>query len=172
MILDILNIADPVLNISKSVDNIEHFIKIDDTLIDYIYYSDNKQLDEAKKIINKIKKRELYSFVCEKNFSKLDIKKKICINDFLEKTTELQKDDVIIHNLCLGYTGYSYNPVDNISFYDLNNPQKLFKYEKDHVSKLIPDSFNENIIRIFSRKKEKNNIIKTIFEQLIKIYNY
>lgn len=178
MILDVLHLADPILKISNTIENVEEFIKIDDTIIDKIYNSNDEKLWEAKKIIDNLKKRNLYSFISEKNFNKTNIKKKLTVDDIIEfncdslSGSKLIKNDIILHYLCLGYTGYPSNPVDNILFYNLNNSTESFKQKKENVSKLIPDLFNENIIRIFSRNDKNDKLIKDIFDKLIEKYNY
>ena len=169
MILDILELIDPIYKISDSINNISDFIKISDDILDFIYYMDDGISDKiikAKNIIEKIKKRDLYSFIDEIdcNF----IKNKIKVSDFLNIDPDLKKDEIILHYMCIGYTGNSHNPLDDILFYKTENINNAFKCDKHKVSQLIPEKFNEKILRVFSKNKNNNTKIKDI---LIKILN-
>ena len=60
-------------------------------------------------------------------------------------------DNYIIHKTTIGYTSNNNNPVDNVSFYKSVEPYKSYNLSKEKVSKLIPNVFQETIIRIFEK---------------------
>lgn len=163
MILDILNSADNVLNIRKDIDNYDKFIKLTDNIIEIIDFSNDPLLETSQKIIKRLKKRDLYKFIYEKKY---DGKSTINTDSLFNKYPNLNKKDIIFHHMSIGYTGNINNPVDSISFYDLNKNNVSFKSEKKNVSKLLPNDFQENILRIFSRTSENEDYNYIIFDDL------
>lgn len=151
MILDILNSADNVLNIRKDIEDYEKFIKLTDNIIEIIDFSNNPLLETSQNIIKRLKKRDLYKFIYEKKY---DVGININTDSLFDKYPNLNKNDLIFHNMSIGYTGNIHNPVDSISFYDLNKNNISFKSEKNNISKLLPNDFQENILRIFSRNSK------------------
>ncbi|CAB5203061.1 unnamed protein product [Rhizophagus irregularis] len=138
MILDALIAADPVLEISKSIDKPSEYLKMDDTILNRIEYSDSDDPDlkKSKEIIRRIRKRDLYKFVDEFLVPK-DLKGKFekdkitkIITDQLEHDG-LKKEYVIVDILILNYGKKEENPIDNVKFYDKNQPNlKVFKLER------------------------------------------
>ena len=55
--------------------------------------------------------------------------------------------------------GYCKDPVDNVHFYDLKDPDKSYILEKTNRSNLIPSNFNDTLLRIYSRNKNKTPLL-------------
>ncbi|CAB4467412.1 HD-domain/PDEase-like protein [Rhizophagus irregularis] len=173
MILDALIAADPVLEISKSIDKPSEYLKMDDTILNRIEYSDSDDPDlkKSKEIIRRIRKRDLYKFVDEFLVPK-DLKGKFekdkitkIITDQLEHDG-LKKEYVIVDILILNYGKKEENPIDNVKFYDKNQPNlKVFKLESSQVSYLVPELFEELNIRIFTRNRDKIKQIRKCFKE-------
>ena len=73
MVLDVLNLSDEKFKLSEQVNDIEKFIKLTDNILDIIDYCDT--LTEERKIIFRIKIRELYKLVADVSNRKFNMKK-------------------------------------------------------------------------------------------------
>ena len=64
------------------------------------------------------------------------------------------------------------NPVDNVYFYNVKNKHYKYKKNKENISLLLPDVFEERIIRLYSKINNTNinNLLKKAFNNYIKIY--
>ena len=151
MILDILNLVDEEFQISENIDNIETFITYTDNLIDRIRYS--TQSNEAIKLIEQIEQRNLYKFIGEIIF---DGKNKEEINK-IDKIKAIIKDNniednIIICKFNINFNLKNKNPVDEIYFYKLSEPNNKYKIKKKMVSLILPSVFEETIMRLIIKK--------------------
>lgn len=53
-----------MLSISGTLEDMEAYEKLTDSIVDQIMWSTDKRLDEAKKILINVKNRKLYMYVC------------------------------------------------------------------------------------------------------------
>ena len=166
MICDILNIIDPILELSNSIDTIKQ-IQFNDTILEIIkfYRTDSIEsqqiINQAKKIINQIETRNIYKYIGEISFYNSKIKTKIIdkIHNFVNNIFE--KTDIIIQNLEFGYENVSYNPLNNIYFY--NEENEKIKLQKEKINRMLPNEINTNLIRIFIKNPKnysKNDLLK------------
>ena len=151
MILDILNLVDEEFQISEKIDNIDSFISYTDNLIDIIKYT--TQSVEAKKLIEQIEKRKLYKFVGEIIF---DGKNKEEINKIenikiLAKENNIE-DNIIISKFNINFNLKNKNPVDEIYFFNISDPNNKYKIKKKMVSLILPSVFEETIFRLMIKK--------------------
>ncbi|CAB5191198.1 unnamed protein product [Rhizophagus irregularis] len=175
MIIDALEAADEVLKISHSINNAKDFLKMDDTILNRIVCDNNPNLKKSKKIIKRIRKRKLYKFVDGYLVPK-ELKEEFERNKVTEKKivkhrsngAELEKDDVIVDIFNLNYGNKDENPIDNVEFYDKNQPNDVFKLEESQVSYLTPKQYDELYIRIFTRNRRKIKQIRKCFKKLLK----
>ncbi|GES92426.1 HD phosphohydrolase domain-containing protein [Rhizophagus clarus] len=175
MIIDALIAADPVLKISDSIDNPDEYLKMDDTILNRIEYSDDTGLKKSREIIRRIRRRELYKFVDEflvpKNLKKEFKENQITTKKIIAHDNGLKEEDVIVDILVLNYGKKDENPIDNVEFYDKNQPGRVFKLESSQVSYLVPEQFEELNIRIFTRDRSKIKIIRKYTPlELFKVY--
>ena len=147
MYLDVLNEIDKIIDIKGSIENPEKFLLITDNIFNILDYYDDSRYDSAKKIMEKIKHRKFYKFIEEINLNLEE--------NADEKIEKLKKKydekNYIIHKMTIGYTSKNSNPVDQVSFYKSEQPYISYNLSKEKVSKLIPDVFQETIIRIFKK---------------------
>ncbi|POG63503.1 uncharacterized protein OCT59_023760 [Rhizophagus irregularis] len=175
MIIDALEAADEVLKISHSINNAKDYLKMDDTILNRIVCDNNPNLKKSKKIIKRIRKRKLYKFVDGYLVPK-ELKEQFKRNKVTEKKivkhrsngAELEKDDVIVDIFNLNYGNKDENPIDNVEFYDKNQPNDVFKLEESQVSYLTPKQYEELYIRIFTRNRRKIKQIRKCFKKLLK----
>ncbi|CAG8754854.1 15164_t:CDS:2, partial [Racocetra persica] len=158
--------------------------------------SNDDKLKKSRDILDRIRRRDLYKFVIEykipldqeletNNIEKDKIEKdetEKTIQKYLERyrngiTNEkiadknpgrLNKDYIIVDWLTLDYGKGRDNPVDNVTFYDKNYKEKSFK--RSEVSDLLPKVYCEEIVRIYTRKNDKQMIerIEYAFREVLK----
>ena len=179
MICDILYYANNELHIIDSINSPKNFMKLTDEIIYTIKYSNNRNLKQSQNIINRLEKRDLYNFIDEYIIPKqLEDKIKI-INpiNIISQNSELSNlitiDDIIIFDKKMNYNLNDKNPVDNVYFYNIKNKDYKYKKNKENISLLLPDVFEERIIRIYSKinNVKINNLLKIAFNKYIKYYN-
>ena len=164
MYADVLISASKFYRINESVYDMKKFIKLNDSIFNAIELSDLPELQESREILQKIRCRNLYKFIG-------DIHKQTDImyteKDIIKYSGNLDEKDVIVSNITIGYTSGDENPVDNISFYKLNEPNTKFKLRKDMVSELLPNKFNEKITRVFCRNLDKLEEVQVAFRLFV-----
>ncbi|KAI9096232.1 hypothetical protein DFS34DRAFT_624448 [Phlyctochytrium arcticum] len=178
MIRDALLAADAALRISDSVNDMPRYVHITDSIFKEIERSTDPQLAQSRAIIERIRRRELYRFVDEilvPPSLHQELLPSITVPAILacqSPTDHLEPNDVIIEWLKLGYAMKDRNPVDLIKFFSKWQPNVSFHISKDHVSSLIPHSFEEVTCRIFTRDNDKRQKIQTAFRKLLSRVNH
>jgi HD superfamily phosphohydrolase len=187
MITEIFKLLDPILNISKSVEDMSLFIKMTDEyilnsinlLLDFGTEHTNKYLDNIKKAneLNlRLNKHDLYKLVYSDIFQS---KKKLILKDFedTKELTQYQIDNIIIFDSKIGYvSGSKKNPMDNLYSFGPNkdcpeHERKLVKFDKKKISLLNSDIHQEYIIMIFYKDSHDNKSIEKIRDLCIKLLN-
>jgi HD superfamily phosphohydrolase len=177
MIRDILIESNNYFKISDSINNIYNFLNFTDDIINTIKLTNENSLTKAKNIINRIETRNFYNFIDEiiipvdisKNLNKIKSIDIISYNNL-----SINIEDIIIFDKKINYNYKDKNPVDYVYFYDTNNINTKYKMNKNHISLLLPDIFEERIIRIYSKinNNDINKKIKKSFRQFMnKIIN-
>ncbi|KAH9121446.1 hypothetical protein LEN26_010672 [Aphanomyces euteiches] len=162
MICDAMILADKELGISASTDSPERFQYMTDHIMKIIECSTSPELTQARDIIRRIRKRQLYEFVDEflvpaeltNKLPKITSQDIACSSN--SQSLNLNVDDIIVYDGRLNYNLKDKNPVDSVSFYSSSNLLDKFHTPKDEVSLLFPDKFEERILRVFSRNSDAN----------------
>lgn len=179
MICDILLKANNKLKIAECIYNPEEFINLTDEILNIIKISKDPDLKESKDIITRLEKRDIYKFIDEYivPIELIDYIKTINAIDIISQNSELSNlitiDDIIIFDKKMNYNLNDKNPVDNVYFYNIKNKDYKYKKNKENISLLLPDIFEERIIRIYSKINniKINNLLKIAFNNYIKDYN-
>ncbi len=50
------------------------------------------------------------------------------------------------------------DPIEHMRFYKKDNPTKAEKVKKDQVSKMLPTIFMEQIVRVYSKRLDRDGI--------------
>ncbi|KAM4622553.1 deoxynucleoside triphosphate triphosphohydrolase SAMHD1 [Discoglossus pictus] len=179
MITDAFLKADPYIRIegsdgntytiSSSVDDMVAYTKLTDNVFYQILYSTDPDLSEAREILRKVERRELYKFVGQTHpnsctrinsdeYEKLpaDVANSIpqtSIND-----SKLNPEDFIVDVIHMDYGMKEQNPINNVRFYCKSDPTKAIKIRKDQVSQLLPEKFAEQIIRVYYKKTDEKSL--------------
>lgn len=174
MISDILFYANGIYKIADSIFDPNEFIKYTDDIINTIKFNNDlndPNLIKAKAIINRLDRREFYTFIDEYIVPN-DKAKHLKINlidiiSYNNTNIKLNIDDIILFDKKINYNSKDKNPIDNVYFYDNNIKYKL---KKDNISLLLPNIFEERILRIYSKinNKKINDAIQNCFQLYIK----
>lgn len=161
MFADVLKLSEPHYYITKSIYEMDKFIEFTDSIFNIIEFSNNPVLEDAKKLMLKIRQRKLYKYVGD-IYRTTD--EEYNEQNLLQYSNTLLFEDIIVSNITRGYTNSDMNPVDNISFYKLNELDVSFKLQKEKVSELLPTKFNEKITRVFCKNPDKYEEVKRAFD--------
>nr|XP_020463719.1 deoxynucleoside triphosphate triphosphohydrolase SAMHD1-like [Monopterus albus] len=70
----------------------------------------------------------------------------------------LQPEDFIVSVIVLDYGMKEKNPINNVRFYSKNDPTKAIQIRKNQVSKLLPEHFVEQMIRVYCKKIDSKSV--------------
>lgn len=173
MVGDILLHANDILKISKSIENVEDFLYMNDSIINTIKISKDKNLNKSKDIIKRLQKRQLYTYIHEYVVPKELIDKFPSINKIditTNSNTNINPDDIIIYDNKINYNYNNKNPIDNVYFYNSNNSNIKYKQKKENISLLFPQYYEDRVLRIYSRNTNTkiNEEIKNAFIRYLK----
>ena len=155
MVLDILKELDSNIDfVGKTID-ISKFHYLTDSILDLSYFFQNER---AIQIYENIRQRKLYKFVMEINEDNFDVE------SFNEKIKSLELNDiVIVDNIKLNYSMDEKNPLKFVSLYE-----NLEIVNKDNISFLYPQKFEEKVLKIYIKDKKYYNDIKNLISIFIK----
>ncbi|CAM6029017.1 unnamed protein product [Sphagnum balticum] len=163
MLVDALLLANDYLRITTHIESPEKFWKLDDTVLKTIETAEQPELQAARKIIQQMRRRQLYQFCNEYTVPKdqLEHYKDVTAQDIICSQTrsgvELREEDVAVHTTRIDLTCGKEDP-------DFESTEK-FKIKKDSISLLLPDTFEDRIVRVYSKKPELVEAISEAFEE-------
>ncbi|XP_028676385.1 deoxynucleoside triphosphate triphosphohydrolase SAMHD1-like isoform X1 [Erpetoichthys calabaricus] len=163
MISDALKLADPVLNLSSSINNMEKYQTLTDDIYNQILFYEGKdsKMIEAKEILERIEKRQLYKFMTKIQISKDgEIDKKVKMAE--EDLTQRDPKNFIVKTYKISYGMGNKNPIDQVGFYKPDNPSKAEKIEINKVSPMLPQIFQEEVLRVYYRGDDIETAKKTV----------
>lgn len=157
MICDVFHLADPVLKLSQASESPESYSKLTDCILKQIETSTDPDLQAARDLIMRIRRRQLYRLVDE-TVLPVDVPKvldevtpKQILDCYLPSRAVLSEADLHVQNLRINYAMKDKNPVDSIRFFHKSHPNHSFYIPKHKVSHVIPQHFQERILRVFLR---------------------
>lgn len=112
------------------------------------------------KLIKKIRRREIYSYIGEVKIPKSGNTQKI-MSELQElcEGTDVRAEDLLLRPSTINYGAGSSNPVDRVTFYSWRGATEegllVGQLRREQVSSLLPQSFEENTIRLFCKDKAK-----------------
>ncbi|XP_052539489.1 deoxynucleoside triphosphate triphosphohydrolase SAMHD1 isoform X3 [Tympanuchus pallidicinctus] len=151
--------------ISTAMEDMEAYTKLTDNIYLEILHSSRPELSEAREILRKIERRELYKFLGETQPEKVNEIPKDEYDDLAgdianskpEKdppNVELTAGDFIVDVVNMDYGMKDQNPIDNVLFYCKADPSKAIKISKEQVSRLLPGTFSEQVIRVYCKHQD------------------
>ncbi|KFP82650.1 Deoxynucleoside triphosphate triphosphohydrolase SAMHD1, partial [Apaloderma vittatum] len=149
--------------ISTAMEDMEAYTKLTDNIYLEILHSSSPELKEAREILRKIERRELYKFLGETRPEAVRTIMKT--NNLAESfanskpikdppAVELKAEDFVIDIINMDYGMKEQNPIDNVLFYCKADPSKAIRIIKEQVSKLLPTTFAEQVIRVYCKSQD------------------
>ncbi|NWZ40987.1 SAMH1 triphosphohydrolase, partial [Brachypodius atriceps] len=159
--------------ISTAMEDMEAYTKLTDCIYLEILHSSKPELEEAREILRKIERRELYKFLGEtRPESKKEIVKVTSFsgsNNLAESIAnskpekdppdvELKAENFIVDVISMDYGMKEQNPIDKVHFYCKADPSKAVKISKEQVSNLLPIIFMEQVVRVYYKSQNPHVI--------------
>uniref|UniRef100_A0A8C7KUT5 Deoxynucleoside triphosphate triphosphohydrolase SAMHD1 n=1 Tax=Oncorhynchus kisutch TaxID=8019 RepID=A0A8C7KUT5_ONCKI len=143
-----------MFTISTAIDNMEAYTKLTDHMFEQILYSSSSELAEAREILQNITCRRLYKCVGQTQAEKRMEVSQVYL--FVSPSLPLSLSLYQIINMDWGMK--EKNPIDKVRFYCKNDPTKAYRIRKDQVSKLLPERFAEQLIRVYCKKTDERTM--------------
>ncbi|XP_041004605.1 deoxynucleoside triphosphate triphosphohydrolase SAMHD1 homolog isoform X2 [Juglans microcarpa x Juglans regia] len=145
-------------------------VKLDDTILKTIETAPNQELKESRDLILRIRSRNLYQFCNEyavpkdrlENFKDVTPQDIICSQK--NGGVILKEEDVAVSNVRIDLTRGRHNPLERIKFFKDYESDDKFPIPDDRVSHLLPTSYQDMIVRVYSKKPELVRAISEAFE--------
>ncbi|KAL2979103.1 hypothetical protein AAZX31_13G153400 [Glycine max] len=160
MVVDALVHANSYLGISSNIHDPSEYWKLDDTIIKTIETTPNQELKEARELILRIRRRNLYQFCNEYPVPK-DM-----LDNYKKKSggVTLKEEDVAVCNVKIDLTRGKHNPLESIHFFKDYESDEKFTIPDDRVSHLLPTSYQDMIVKVYAKKPELVEAISEAFE--------
>ncbi|KAA0721724.1 Deoxynucleoside triphosphate triphosphohydrolase SAMHD1 [Triplophysa tibetana] len=173
MIKDALVKANDHLKISAAIDNMEHFSKLSDQILDQILFSTDDQLKDARMILEKIVRRRLPKFVGEARLMQDEISEKTLKENWtraLETQNIKSHVDFTVTVVHMDHGMKGKDPIDSFYFYSKRDPSTAFKIKKYQLSSFLPERFYERLIRVYYSGSDEKILEEALmcFEQWCK----
>ncbi|XP_056305766.1 deoxynucleoside triphosphate triphosphohydrolase SAMHD1 isoform X2 [Danio aesculapii] len=156
-----------IFTISSAIEDMEAYTKLTDHIFEQILYSSGPELSEARAILQNIICRRLYKCVgqttSETNVDVsqeklLDWAKELARSKPAGTEGNLIAEDFVVSVIHMDYGMKEKNPINNVHFYCKNDPTKAIKIHKKQVSKLLPERFAEQLIRVYCKKTDNKSL--------------
>jgi len=154
-----------MLSISESIDDMEAYSQLSDAIYYQILHSTDPALEEARNILVRIEKRDLYKCIGSTILKKRREKEEIPdiqqeIADSIDEGPLINPEDFVVDIITFDYGMRDRNPIDAVRFYQKNNPNKPIILRKEEVSNMLPENFVEQQMRIYFRKNDPSSLEK------------
>ncbi|XP_057830386.1 uncharacterized protein LOC131041362 isoform X2 [Cryptomeria japonica] len=170
MLVDALILANGYLEISSLIHDPADYWKLDDSILKTIETASVKELKESQALILRMRRRDLYRFCNEYSVpaDQLEHFKEVTPQDIIcsQKTSGicLREEDIAISNIKIDLTRGRENPLDSVHFFnDYESDQKL-TIPKERISHLLPASYQDRIVRVYSKNPDLVEEISEAFE--------
>ncbi|KAJ3105057.1 SAM domain and HD [Phlyctochytrium bullatum] len=179
MLVDALLAADPYLEISSSIDDMSKYTYLTDSILKEIERSRVPELETARNILTRLRKRNLYScvdfFILPKHLQAYGTKEyfnaeKVLSFQEVNSNSIIREEDIYVEILPISYCMKENNPVDFMRFTTKWNIQKSFPLPKEQVSLFTPESFQEITIRLYAKKDEHRRQLWEMFQRFIRSF--
>ncbi|XP_057769365.1 uncharacterized protein LOC130989400 isoform X2 [Salvia miltiorrhiza] len=169
MVVDALVSANSYLQIASHIQDPSQYWKLDDTIIKTIETAPDQELKESRDLILRIRRRDLYQFCNEyavpkdnlENFKKVTAQDIICSQ---KSGVSIREEDVVVSNVRIDLTRGKHNPLESIKFFQDYESTETLTISDERVSHLLPTSFQDMIVRVYSKKPELVGAISDAFE--------
>ncbi|XP_032362898.1 deoxynucleoside triphosphate triphosphohydrolase SAMHD1 [Etheostoma spectabile] len=153
--------------LSTAIEDMKAYTKLTDHVFDQILNSSSVELAEAKKILERIISRDHYRFLGETNpeqvptgESHLQWEEELAaaVPEGGDGGVTLTREDFVVLVATFDYGKKDKDPINNVYFYSKRSPDTAKPITRDQVSKLLPECFSEQLIRVYSRKTDEQSV--------------
>lgn len=151
MFYDILSAANGFYKFSEYVKDPARFCTLTERFLGEIEFSTDETLEEARKIIRRLRVRNLYKcaieFIMDKPYD-------ITLHEFVEKygNSKFGENDIIFSTYALNYGNRDDDPISHVNFYRRSGGRvEEAKISSKDVSLLVPRKFQETLLRIYCK---------------------
>ncbi|KAM7273421.1 hypothetical protein ACFE04_028085 [Oxalis oulophora] len=170
MIVDALVKANGYLQISAQIHDPSEYWKLDDSIIKTIETALIPELKESRDLILRIRRRNLYQYCNEyavpkdmlEHFKDVTTKDIVCSQKSGPVT--IKEEDVAVSIVRIDLTRGKDNPLESINFFKDYESNYKFPIPDDRVSHLLPASYQDMIVRVYSKTPELVGAISEAFE--------
>ncbi|XP_034028467.1 deoxynucleoside triphosphate triphosphohydrolase SAMHD1 [Thalassophryne amazonica] len=170
-----------MFSISTSIDDMEAYTKLTDHIFEQILNSSSVELSEARQILRNIIHRRLYKCVGQTHAEKhINVTQDVIhswkeqLSSLCSQDVSLEPEDFEVNVITMDYGMKEKNPINSVRFYSKNDPTKAYQIRKNQVSKLLPEYFAEQLIRVYSKKRDERilEVARKSFVQWCMIMNF
>ncbi|XP_014843525.1 PREDICTED: deoxynucleoside triphosphate triphosphohydrolase SAMHD1-like [Poecilia mexicana] len=158
-----------IFTLSTAIDDMVAYTKLTDNVFEQILNSSSPELAEAKLILHKIICRKLYKClgqtqpdkaltVTQENIHSWEADLAQSIPHSGSHDVDLQPEDFVVTVIMMDYGMKEKNPINNVRFYCKDDPTKAIKINKNQVSKLLPEHFAEQLVRVYCKKTDERTL--------------
>lgn len=141
-------------------------------LTDHVLYlircSTSPQLEESRRLLQRIQTRQLYKCVgqtqpaSDTDFPKPAVLRRELVGalepEELDGLPSLSEADFHVDVVTFDYGMKSENPIDHVRFYMKEHPSRAVKVRKDQVSQMLPQTFREQDVRVYCKKTDPASV--------------
>uniref|UniRef100_A0A672J591 Deoxynucleoside triphosphate triphosphohydrolase SAMHD1 n=1 Tax=Salarias fasciatus TaxID=181472 RepID=A0A672J591_SALFA len=152
-----------MFSLSEAIDDPEAYTKLTDHLFEQILYSSSPELEEAREILHNITTRRLYKCLgqtTQETIKKWEAELAASVPQSSSQEVDLQPEDFIVtvSAIVMDYGMKEKNPINNVRFYCKDDKNKAIQIRKNQVSKLLPECFAEQLIRVYCKKTDERSL--------------
>ncbi|TNN49460.1 Deoxynucleoside triphosphate triphosphohydrolase SAMHD1 [Liparis tanakae] len=158
-----------MFTLSTAIDDMEAYTKLTDNVFELILNSSDPDLKDSREILRNVVCRRLYKCLGQ---TQADKPRSATQEDILSweaalahsilqsgaQDVRLQPEDFLVSVIDMDYGMKDKNPVNNVHFYCKDDPDKAVQIRKNQVSKLLPEQFAEQLIRVYCKKTDERSL--------------
>uniref|UniRef100_A0A673B5L9 Deoxynucleoside triphosphate triphosphohydrolase SAMHD1 n=1 Tax=Sphaeramia orbicularis TaxID=375764 RepID=A0A673B5L9_9TELE len=156
--------------LSTAIDDMAAYTKLTDNVFEQILNSSSPELAEARQILHNIVCRRLYKCLGQTQPDKpIDVTQELILSweadlaksipqSGSQEEVDLQPEDFVVSVITMDYGMKDKDPINNVRFYCKKDPNKAIQIRKNQVSKLLPEQFAEQLIRVYSKKTDEKSL--------------
>lgn len=158
-----------MFTISTAIDDMTAFTKLTDHLFEQILYSSCVKLRESRQILENVIHRRLYKCLGQTQSTKKEtISPDTCRSwekelaqtepECGDSNVLLDPEDFVVSVISFDYGMKDKDPISKVRFYCKDEPSTAIRINKDQVSRLLPETFSEQLIRVCYKKRDDGNL--------------
>jgi len=161
MVADAFSLADPYMKIAERATNPKTYTYLTDCILKTIEASFEPELEPARAVIRRLRRRELYRFVDEyiipgEHISNWKVPTPAeLVTSQSHDGVDLKPEDIIVDTHVNNYAMKDQNPIDNIHWFTKWDQTESFSMSQREISLLAPSTFSEKYVRIYCKDHGK-----------------